>query len=615
MRLLSFPLFPITFLPVFALQILAQTAPLPDQDQVPVFKANARAVLVDVVVTDSHGNPVSGLRQQDFKLTENGKPESVVFFEEHKGAAVVPIELPKMPPNVFTNVPVAPQADALNVLLLDAVDTPQTDQSYVRAQVLEFLKTMKPGTPLAVFSLATDLRLVQGFTGSPSTLLASLQDKKNGVWPETTAFSHSTKDDLDDRDAVEMRRTMLGGNGHTNAGVDSLEQAQQSEKGYQAGQRVLLTAAALENLARYLARIPGRKNLIWFASRFPMAFFPVTNGNGALAVGRKTGGLEPPKQVQLQSSKLKETADLLTVSRVAIYPVGARGAETVVWRQADQWNRGSDGPELADITDNYHTMRQLASETGGEMIAGTNDFSKAIARAIDNCSHFYTLSYTPSNPKMDGQFRSIEVSIPEAKYTLAYRKGYYALDSDQAPAGSKNSPKEKTAATPTPLQTLMMRGAPSSTEILYGARVALVDPQPEPKAARAGKNAKLKGPTKRYAVDLMIRLKDVKLQLTAAGEHTGKVQVQLLAYDRDGHALNWQGGTLAMNLTPDEYAAIQRSGVPAHFEIDVPSDKDVFLATGVYDWESGKAGTLEIPLSSVAIAGASSAAIPAPQNH
>jgi hypothetical protein len=190
---------------------------------------------------------------------------------------------------------------------------------------------------------------------------------------------------------------------------------------------------------------------------------------------------------------------------------------------------------------------------------------------------------------------------------LAYRKGYYALDSDHAPAGSKSSPKEKTAATLNPLQPLLMRGAPSSTEVLYGVRVAPVNPQPKPNAARAGKNAKLTGPTKRYAVDLMIRSTDVKLQLAVDGKRTGKVRVELLAYDRDGHALNWQGGTLAMNLTPDEYAAIQRSGVPAHFEIDVPSDKDVFLATGVYDWESGKAGTLEIPLPSVAIV--------ASQNH
>jgi VWFA-related protein len=511
--------------------------------------------LVDVVVTDSHGNPVSGLRQQDFKLTENGKPESVVFFEEHKGTEAIPIELPKMPPNVFTNVPVAPQADALNVLLLDALNTPETtDQSYVRAQVLEFLKVMKPGTPLAVFSLATDLRLVQGFTGNPSTLLASLQDKKNGVWPETTAFSRSAKDDMEDRDQVQTKIAMLGGHGHRNAGVDAMEEHQKNEKMYQAVQRSALTAEALESIARYLARIPGRKNLIWFAGRFPVAFFPVANGNGALPVGLKTGGVEPLQEVRLQSGKLKETADLLTVSRVAIYPVGAGGVETdpVLALESNPASATAGAfLERAERTANDFTMGELASETGGERISGTNDLSKAIARAIDNGSHFYTLSYTPSNPKMDGQFRGIEVSIPEAKYTLAYRKGYYALDSDRAPPESKNSPNEKAAVTSNPLQPLLMRGAPSSTEILYGARVAPVNPQPTPNAARAGKNAKLTGPTKRYAVDLMIRSTDVKLQLMADGKRTGKVQVELLAYDRDGHALNWQGGTLAMNLAPD----------------------------------------------------------------
>jgi hypothetical protein len=141
-----------------------------------------------------------------------------------------------------------------------------------------------------------------------------------------------------------------------------------------------------------------------------------------------------------------------------------------------------------------------------------------------------------------------------------------------------------------------MRGAPSSAEILYGARVAPVDPQPAANAPRAGKNAKLAEPVKRYAVDLMIRWSDVNLQLQADGRRTGKVQVELLAYDRDGHALNWNGGTLAMNLAPDVYAAIQHAGIPAHFEIDLPSDKDVFLETGVYDRKTGKAGTLEIPI-------------------
>ena len=147
----------------------------------------------------------------------------------------------------------------------------------------------------------------------------------------------------------------------------------------------------------------------------------------------------------------------------------------------------------------------------------------------------------------------------------------------------------------------MSRGAPSSTQLLYGVRLAPVDPQPAANAPRAGKNSKLTGPVKRYAADFMIRWTDVKLEQAGDGKYTGKIHVELLAYDRDGHALNWAGTTQAMELTPDLYAAIQRSGLPAHLEIDLPSNQDVYLATGVYDLETGKAGTLEIPLRPITI--------------
>jgi len=50
---------------------------------------------------------------------------------------------------------------------------------------------------------------------------------------------------------------------------------------------------------------------------------------------------------------------------------------------------------------------------------------------------------------------------------------------------------------------------------------------------------------------------------------------------------------------------MQRSGIPAHFEIDLPANSEVFLETGVYDWATGKAGTLEVPLHPVNVATAS----------
>jgi VWFA-related protein len=230
-------------------------------------------------------------------------------------------------------------------------------------------------------------------------------------------------------------------------------------------------------LARYLANIPGRKNLIWFASSFPRALFPDSSGKGSLQGGKET-------------RKLKDTADLLALSQVAIYPVAARGVETQTWNDAgSQYRLTNDETNKEDNTHvaNFAAMSALASETGGEVIAGTNDMSKALSRVIQNGSHYYTLSYTPTNKNFDGKFRRIEVKLVDNKYKLAYRRGYYAFDSRVARASREDDP----------LLPLMQRGLPNSTQITYDVLVQPMDPQPSEHAVRVGANSKLSGPVTR----------------------------------------------------------------------------------------------------------------------
>ena len=108
------------------------TAPLLAQNQSPedntsnsTVRITTHAVLLDVVVTDRNGNPVTGLTQDAFSVAEKGKPQTISFFEEHKTLqSAAPIQLPTLPLNVFTNfTPIAPPA-AVNVLLLDSLNTP-----------------------------------------------------------------------------------------------------------------------------------------------------------------------------------------------------------------------------------------------------------------------------------------------------------------------------------------------------------------------------------------------------------------------------------------------------------------------------------------------------------
>ncbi|HEY1903772.1 MAG TPA: VWA domain-containing protein [Terracidiphilus sp.] len=597
-------------------QLISQAPASAAQEPAPTVKSEARAVVVDVLVTNGSNDPVTGLHQQDFEVNEDGHPQSVVFFEEHKPQIIKPVDLVPMPPNVFTNVPSVPPTDTVNILLLDGLNTPREEQSFVREQVIKFVGSMPAGTPLAVFTLVSSLQMVQGFTTDRTALLASLQDKKHGVWPETTAVSRAWQDDYDDAHELDKMSMMQ----RSASDIASNARLQQGFKSYEGDQRVEMSAEALENLARYLARIPGRKNLFWFSSRFPISFFPVAGSKTEVQVAQAASGLgahpgstPPPTprpkesaQIAQQSGLLKQTADLLTGSRIAVYPVGARGVETTISGDAQEESGAISLAGLAreqrEIGSNYGVMAALASETGGQVIQNSNDLSGAVAHTIDNASHYYTISYTPTNNTMDGNFRSIQIKLAGSPYKLSYRQGYYALDSTTPQPRAKSKMKKvstaEAEADANPLQPLMERGAPSSSEILFAVRVEPANPQPDRGAERAGDNAKLAGPTTRYTVDFLIQTKDLHLETAPNGNHQGRVELELLAYDRDGKALNWTGNTTNFNLRPATYATIEKSGMHAQMEIDIPQG-EAWLSSGVYDWKAGKAGTLEIPLSSL----------------
>lgn len=571
------------------------------ESHTPAFRSTTRAVVVDVVVTNAT-DAIRGLKKQDFQLSEDGKLQAIDFFEEHSAnrlseGAVPP--LPKMPPGVYTNVPPVPQNDSVNVLLLDALNTDQAEQSYVRQNILNFLKSMPPGTRAAIFTLSSRLRLVQGFTSDSSSLVAAVNDPKFGVQTTTTDASRSLKDKQDDALHLDKALALLGG--RSDEGISAMVSFQHEFANYQAGDRVAMTLEALQYMARYLAGVPGRKNLLWFSTSFPVAVFP------------RLGQSQRPNQINADSlddytARVKKTADLLTVSKIAVYPIGAEGVMSehifeanlpspTDYEGVSEGNnsaaqaKGGNLPayvhEYGARSDKIMSMEQLAADTGGKAYYNTNDLNAAMQKAIADGSHYYTLVYTPTNKKMDGSYRRIEVKVNDAKYRLAYRRGYNA---DDVPAAAQTKPDA------TPLHGMMMYEMPDATQILFAARVLPANPQPSAGSPRAGRNAKLSGATTRYSIDYMIRWTDVKFDVQSDGTHTGKLDVQLLAYDRDGNALNWTGGTQAMSIKPDIFEAIKKSGVPVHVDIDVPSDKDIYLETGVYDWETGKAGTLEIPL-------------------
>src|SRR3569623_133407 len=128
-----------------------QAQPATQPETTPTLRANTRLELVDVVVKDKKGNPVTGLKAEDFTDQEKGKTQKIAFLTApaESTSQGVPAALP---PGIYSNRPeYRSPGGPLTVILIDAANTPFKDQAYARLQMLQFVKEQsKPGQRMAV---------------------------------------------------------------------------------------------------------------------------------------------------------------------------------------------------------------------------------------------------------------------------------------------------------------------------------------------------------------------------------------------------------------------------------------------------------------------------------
>jgi VWFA-related protein len=577
------------------LSLSSQTAKDPGS-AVTTLKASVRLVLVDVVVTNDSGDAITGLHKDDFEISEDGKLQTISTFEEHVGVPPTQVKLPPMPPNVYTNFPVTQTADSVNVILLDALNTPTRDQSYVHAQMLKYLKTIPPGTRTAVFTLASRLRMLQGVTTDASELLALLNSPAANP-QQSGILSSDTEKEADQRFIDFMTENSSAPSSApttmSQAVVDPINAMKQflaDNAVFETEQRIGLTLEALQQLARYLGTVPGRKNVIWFSGSFPLAIFPDNDIVGLFNLA------------QTFQVDMRKTADLLSASQMALYPVAAEGLMPDSVYEANAKEIGEKRPALAS-RDQAHQMQmnnssrdmshramdELARDTGGRAYYNTNGLSDALARVMSTGSRYYSITYSPSDQAMDGKYRHIQVKLVHTKAQISYRRGYYADDlAAELSAGVK--------ADTDPLLMLMGRNLPDYTQILYKVLVKPLDQQPAADAPRIGSNPQMKGPVTRYGVDFAISVGDLRLDPAPDGDRHGSLEVVLLAYDREGKPLNFVVTRGDVSLKASDYATLRQGGLQIHKEIDVPQEY-VYLRTGVYDLRANSAGTLGVPLA------------------
>jgi len=558
----------------------AQAAPeQPQSTPQVVLNAQAYTVLVDVVVTEN-GKRISGLDRKRFHILEDGKEQTISFLEEHAPEKMPPAQKhAPLPPHYYNNLPSRPPGSAVNVLLLDALNTPMGNQMDVRRQMVKYLGTIEPGTTMAIFTLSSRLRMIQGFTSNAGELMAALKSAKGN--PQQSVSLDAVSGGAFDSAIGNLQ---LMGSGAANA-VTAMQQFQDASDTFQTDRRVGLTLEAMQQLARYLSAVPGRKNLIWFSGAFPLSLGPETISNPAAG--------SSSYEVQV-----KTTVEMLAAARVAVYPMDAAGLATPAVFDAANSGPGGMQPSSSSrnnfqASDVHFTMEEIADQTGGMALFNHNDFARGVANAVENGSSYYTIGYVPRTRDFHGEFRKFKVRLDDCNCQLAYRRGYFA--DPPGMIGRKGLTQASLMTTAT------LHGAPPSSQVLFQTRV-LPATDPTFKDAKltegpAGDSANtLKPPVYRFVVDMVVDPKTLMFDTAVDGRRQGALEFALVAFDANGKRVNSMDRDLQMALKPDEYARVTAAGVPVRMELDFPAGQD-FLIVAVHDRLGNRVGSLEVPLA------------------
>jgi VWFA-related protein len=559
----------------------AQQAPTDIPDI--TIRTNTRLVVVDVVVTHKNGQPVTGLKAENFTLEENGKKQKVSVFAA-PGSAAGPARAPA-PAGILSNHPenVEP-AGVPTVLLLDAANSQFRDQAYARSQMLKYVVEQgQHGHPMAVLTLTDRLRVLQQFTSDPQVLMTAIKNLR----PQEPILQGAPPAPESHGVATGLDRSGGGGAAIGSALASAQVAAQQFadiQVGYNLERRTMITIEAMKALTRILGGLPGRKNVVWLTASLPFDLIPedrnVTDaelladlpGQGRQrSVSVNAAGAFAAESRQLHGQDIKEAEAELASTNIAIYPVDVTGLisgmENSASRQGSVYNDAAiSGRALGGVSAQQaaqDTMREIALQTGGKAYINQNEIKDGITLAVSDEKASYSLGYYPENKKWDGKFRSLKVKVDQGDTQVRYRKGYYALD----PAQDKKVNFEQEVA------AVLELGAPA-TQVSFMAQAKPTDP------------GKLR----------VIFLVDAHT-LTAEDACCGKKMNVILyasVYSADGKNMGTRSLKVDRTFDAATYQQLLDKGMMVPIDLDIPAGgKELRLA--VLDNKTGFIGTVSGP--------------------
>jgi len=445
-------------------------------DETSTFKVKVNLVEVRVVVRDGQGNAVGNLKQEDFRLFDNGKPQPIARFSAEKagGKAAVPA----------TNAPAtAVEANAANATPSSTAAIPQTFVAYLFDDVHMKLSDLAQARNAAKKQLAvmpatyrasiltTSGQTQLDFTDDRANLQATLDRiiprpmGKGFVTPcpnisyymadlitnqhDQMALQLATADTLHcrfmDNQAMSAQAVQI-------ARTTALEELNRNDD------ETRLTFGVLNNVIRRMAALPGERVIVFASPGF-------INPD------------ELAQQTDLMERAVKAKVVINTLDVRGLYVELPDVSDTRV--AAANIAGGVQKYDSLEAEQNDDLLAELAYTTGGTFFHNNNDLGAGFHQLASPPEYSYVLGFSPQNLKLDGRYHKLKVSLTTpGSLTVRARKGYFAPKgpadaSEQAKQDIEDAvlSRDQVGDIPVDLHTQFFKSGPGDAKLSVVARL------------------------------------------------------------------------------------------------------------------------------------------------
>lgn len=341
-------------------------------DEGDVVRVDTQLVSVPAVVTDAAGRPLSDLKPENFRIIEDGQPQTIANF----GTTQTPFEI---------------------ALLLDTSGSTRDDVALIRSAANSFIDALRPGDRVGIVAFntaqtanesAATVEVLAPLTGDRGELRKAIENlgSSNGT-PYYDALQRVVQSIFRDPPGEEVR-----GRRAVVALTDGVDSASNSDFGTA---KLMLSRAGV---ACYFVQI----NTEYFVE------------------DRLMKDCQDDGQLSLSQRQIERYR--------RIFVPAANAEDFNNFCRMGPFERMSISRELYDLA--RREMNDLSRVSGGRSFVAATlaDARAAFARVAADIGTQYSLGYYPTNKARDGKFRSIKLEVKgvKEKAQVRARDGYYA---------------------------------------------------------------------------------------------------------------------------------------------------------------------------------------------